>query len=231
VVFADSFHDRGREGAGVGVVVSESDYHDSGTGTLAERHGMALAGSRHEASRRFASVIEAHEARPTYFSDAELNGLFIRGYSPDTHRRIYSWTPTNTVNDGMMMDLENYMEGDILVKTDRASMANGLELRASFCISLPSTLKISKGQDKYILREAYGAAWTKTIRERGKQGFGAPVPMVAETVRAGPEARVSGQPAEQDIFDASIQRGPETRTKRQLPSLDAACIGAVDGMA
>lgn len=136
-----------------------------------------------EASRRFATAIEAHEARPTYFSDAELSDLFVSGYSPDTQRRTYSWTPTNTVNDGMMMDLENYMAGDILVKTDRASMANGLELRApfldvdlaSFCISLPSSLKIRNGQDKYILRKAYGAAWTKTIRARGKQGFGAPV--------------------------------------------------------
>lgn len=136
-----------------------------------------------EAGRRFGSAIEAHEAKSTYFSDAELSHLFAREYSRDTQRKTYSWTPTNTVNDAMMMDLENYMAGDILVKTDRASMANGLELRApfldvdfaSFCISLPSTLKIRNGQDKYILRKAYGTAWTKTIRMRGKQGFGAPV--------------------------------------------------------
>jgi asparagine synthase (glutamine-hydrolysing) len=134
-------------------------------------------------AKRFVSVTDAHEARSTYFSDAELKGLFLNGYSADTHQRTYSWASTNTVNDSLMMDLENYMAGDILVKTDRASMANGLELRApfldvdfaSFCISLPSMLKIRNGQDKYLLREAYGPAWTEKIRRRDKQGFGAPV--------------------------------------------------------
>jgi asparagine synthase (glutamine-hydrolysing) len=81
------------------------------------------------------------------------------------------------------MDLEDYMPGDILVKTDRASMAHGLELRApflnvdfaSFCISLPERLKITDRQDKWILRQCYGRFWTEAIRQKSKQGFGAPV--------------------------------------------------------
>src|SRR5262249_3919927 len=80
-------------------------------------------------------------------------------------------------------DLQDYMPGDILVKTDRASMAHGLELRsplldvdlASFCIGLPSSLKIRTSTDKLVLREAFGATWPERIRTRGKQGFGAPV--------------------------------------------------------
>src|SRR5205814_949242 len=73
--------------------------------------------------------------------------------------------------------------GDILVKTDRASMAHGLELRApfldvevaSFLISLPSRLKIEKDRDKVLLRRAFAQEWPESIRQRGKQGFGAPV--------------------------------------------------------
>jgi len=69
------------------------------------------------------------------------------------------------------------------VKTDRASMANSLELRspfldadfASFCISLPASLKVTDQADKLILRKAYQDMWTKRIRSRNKQGFGAPV--------------------------------------------------------
>jgi asparagine synthase (glutamine-hydrolysing) len=89
----------------------------------------------------------------------------------------------DTVNAAMQMDLQDYMPGDILVKTDRASMAHGLELRApfldvefaSFCISLPDHLKITDRQDKWILRQCYGKFWTEAIRGKRKQGFGAPV--------------------------------------------------------
>jgi asparagine synthase (glutamine-hydrolysing) len=75
------------------------------------------------------------------------------------------------------------MPGDILVKTDRASMANGLELRApfldyelaEFCISLPDSYKVSMSESKILLREAYREKWPDSIKKRGKQGFGAPV--------------------------------------------------------
>ena len=75
------------------------------------------------------------------------------------------------------------MPGDILVKIDRASMAHGLELRApfldvsllSFCISLPGRLKITRDEDKIILRRCFEHLWTEQIRKRSKQGFGAPV--------------------------------------------------------
>jgi len=81
------------------------------------------------------------------------------------------------------IDLENYLPGDILTKTDRASMAWSLEMRcpfldvdlASFCISLPSALKIDGQRDKILLREAFGDRWTPAIRKRSKQGFGASV--------------------------------------------------------
>ena len=83
----------------------------------------------------------------------------------------------------MRMDLGDYMPGDILVKVDRASMANGLELRApfldvdfaSFCIALPRQLKVTREEDKAILRRAFADAWPETPRTRGKLGFGAPV--------------------------------------------------------
>jgi asparagine synthase (glutamine-hydrolysing) len=81
------------------------------------------------------------------------------------------------------MDLVDYMPGDILVKTDRAAMANSLELRApfldvdfaEFCIALPEDFKISLDRDKILLRESFGHLWTPEIKKRTKQGFGAPV--------------------------------------------------------
>ena len=91
--------------------------------------------------------------------------------------------PGASLDDVLRCDIAEYLPGDILVKTDRASMANSLEIRApfldvdfaSFCISLPTRLKINYQTDKLILREAFGEAWSPAIRRRGKQGFGAPV--------------------------------------------------------
>ncbi|MCB0696724.1 MAG: asparagine synthase (glutamine-hydrolyzing) [Chitinophagaceae bacterium] len=90
------------------------------------------------------------------------------------------WQQDNTINDAMKVDIANYMPGDILVKTDRAAMANSLELRApfldvnlaEFCISMPGNLKIDDKADKILLREAMGKYMPEKILKRDKQGFG-----------------------------------------------------------
>jgi asparagine synthase (glutamine-hydrolysing) len=146
--------------------------------------------------KQFSSITHAHRMQNTYFTDAELRELDAyvssNGSQPNDADALLE-----TVDTAMRMDLQDYMPGDILVKTDRASMAHGLELRApfldvdfaSFCISLPERLKITDQQDKWILRQCYGRFWTEAIREKRKQGFGAPVedwlklPGVAELKR------------------------------------------------
>ncbi|MDP6525629.1 MAG: asparagine synthase (glutamine-hydrolyzing) [Kiritimatiellia bacterium] len=128
---------------------------------------------------------------------------FRKGQTPgDTHRRLRDFVSqddlacagldlelsqyhdgSNAVDAAMRTDLTDYMTADILVKTDRAAMAHGLELRvpfldvnlASFCISLPSRLKTDGRRDKILLREAFEDQWPTSLRQRGKQGFGAPV--------------------------------------------------------
>ena len=129
--------------------------------------------------RRFGSIAGAHAAQKEYFTDGELGTM---GLPPAyVHSTLYD--SSHTIDDAMRLDLDGYMPGDILVKIDRSSMAHGLELRApfldvnfaEFCISLPWTLKIKNGEDKLILRKAYEDAWPLSVRNRGKQGFGAPV--------------------------------------------------------
>lgn len=128
------------------------------------------------------SIISAHEAQNCYFSDEQLAALL--GSKP-AHDPLVprNWQLSDTIDDALRMDLEDYMPGEILTKIDRASMAHGLELRApfldvdfaSFCISLPPRLKISTRADKIILRETFSGQWPESIRIRKKQGFGAPV--------------------------------------------------------
>lgn len=128
----------------------------------------------------FMTAIDAHRQSNVFFKPNEISELGIIG---SVVLPKPSWEPTNTVDDAMRDDIENYMPGDILVKTDRASMANSLELRApfldvsfaEFALSLPHRLKITNDEDKLILRRAYAAAWPEQIRTRSKQGFGAPV--------------------------------------------------------
>lgn len=131
-------------------------------------------------ANKYDTVKDAYLDKIPNFSNQECKELIK--YSSKSIKN-FSFEFENSVNDALKMDLEDYMAGDILVKTDRASMANSLELRApfldvafaSFCISLPQNLKITNESDKIILRKAYQDSWTESIKKRGKQGFGAPV--------------------------------------------------------
>lgn len=83
----------------------------------------------------------------------------------------------------MCFDLNEYLPGDLFIKEDRASMAVSLEARVpyldhelvEFAAALPTTMKIRKGEKKYILKKAYEDVLPKEILERKKQGFGVPL--------------------------------------------------------
>ncbi|GAB0155132.1 asparagine synthase (glutamine-hydrolyzing) [Chryseobacterium sp. Alg-005] len=107
--------------------------------------------------------------------DKKLLGITAQYQQP------YSFTPDpDSLNDIMRVDLEKFVPGNMMVKSDRMAMANSLEVRtpfldidfAEFCIQLPEQLKLNNENDKIILREAMGSYWTETIRNRHKQGFG-----------------------------------------------------------
>ena len=131
---------------------------------------------------KYGSVINAHQTQNVWFDDSELRSFGFAD-SEISNSSSWDWVPKGTVDDAFRMDLLDYMPGDVLVKTDRASMAHGLELRspfldvdvASFCISLPPELKINNRKDKVILREGFSKEWPEIIRKRSKQGFVAPI--------------------------------------------------------
>lgn len=82
-----------------------------------------------------------------------------------------------------LVDAKWYMPDDILVKVDRASMAQGLETRAPFlskevvemAFALPMNLKIHKGKTKWILRQILYKYVPMSLMERPKMGFGVPL--------------------------------------------------------
>ncbi len=80
-------------------------------------------------------------------------------------------------------DLATYLPDDLLVKSDIASMAVGLELRAPLLdpavvetgLGLPVGRKIGPRRGKAALREAFADMLPPEILARPKQGFGAPI--------------------------------------------------------
>ena len=81
------------------------------------------------------------------------------------------------------LDLFTWLRGDILVKADKITMANSLELRVPFldrevfrvAEHIPHTLKVSHGTTKYALRQALKQIVPAHVLNRRKLGF--PVPM------------------------------------------------------
>lgn len=142
---------------------------------LLHRHLGAVCASQYN------NALDAHIAQAGIFNQKELSTLGFEEHALNDY--VPSWSTCRSLDDAMRVDLDTYMPGDILVKTDRAAMAAGLELRtpfldvdfATFCMSLPYSLKVKKDQNKCILREAFGYTWSPKVQRRAKHGFGAPV--------------------------------------------------------
>ena len=83
----------------------------------------------------------------------------------------------------MLQDTVAYLVDDILVKVDRAAMANGLETRVpfldhevvKFSWGLPLNYKIRNGVTKAPLREILYKYVPQQLIERPKMGFGVPI--------------------------------------------------------
>lgn len=88
------------------------------------------------------------------------------------------------LSQALKLNYETYLPEDLLVKSDRCSMAHGLELRSPFldtalveyAMSLPDGLKIHSGRKKAILKGALRAELPDQLLNRPKMGFGIPLP-------------------------------------------------------
>jgi asparagine synthase (glutamine-hydrolysing) len=166
--------------------------------------------------RRFLDHAEKNPAERHHiwfgmFAPSELDQLF----SPDwagphpPSREIFSPLARvlegarfhDTVSEMLYLDFRLYLEDNLLVKIDRASMACSLELRTpyldhrliEFAEGLPGGLKVRRFQLKYILKKAVERWLPHEIVYRQKRGFSVPIaswmrnelrPLVEETLSA-----------------------------------------------
>lgn len=81
------------------------------------------------------------------------------------------------------VDLQTQLPDDLLLLTDKMTMATSLECRVplldqdlvDFAARMPSTMKIRGKQLKYILKKSLGSLLPDEILHRQKRGFGAPM--------------------------------------------------------
>jgi len=132
--------------------------------------------------------LERHHAWKEIFSlqlQASLLGDRDPGWDPvDVYRERYAETagaePLARLQD---VDLGIYLVDDLLVKTDRSSMAHSLELRVPFldnevatmALGLATPLKVRGLAKKRLLRQALAPLLPKEVLRGPKQGFSIPI--------------------------------------------------------
>ena len=180
------------------------------------------------------------------FSDAQLRDV-LPGFREDwTHTDVTApvyaestgWDPVARMQH---VDLFTWLRGDILVKADKMTMANSLELRVPFldpevfavASRLPVEAKITRTTTKYALRRALEPIVPAHVLHRPKLGLPGADPALAARGRvAGVGLRDGGlvagrSPDRPSRGAADARRAPERHKRSQPPAVDGADLHAV----
>jgi asparagine synthase (glutamine-hydrolysing) len=130
-----------------------------------------------ESDQAYFRALTSHWDRP--------GDIVIGGEEPMTRlTNPDAWPQTDSFEHWMMaMDSQNYLPDDILVKVDRAAMANSLETRVplldhrvvELAWRMPLGLKIHNGEGKWLLRQVLARHVPLQHFERAKMGFAIPI--------------------------------------------------------
>jgi asparagine synthase (glutamine-hydrolysing) len=106
-----------------------------------------------------------------------------REHSLEPVRQLQAKVRSRNMLDAMLyIDTKTWLPDELLIKADKMTMANSVELRVplldhkvlEFATSLPSNYKLNGFKTKYILKKAMAQKIPVEIRDRKKTGF--PVP-------------------------------------------------------
>jgi asparagine synthase (glutamine-hydrolysing) len=139
----------------------------------------------------FPNYYYSRTATPYQYSGNGLGELYSgdfvqsidREYSIEPVRKLFARVKDQTVLDQMLyIDTKTWLADDLLIKADKITMANSLELRVplldhrllEFAASLPAHYKLNGFALKYIWKKAMSKRVPDKILKRRKAGF--PVP-------------------------------------------------------
>lgn len=139
----------------------------------------------------FDSYYYGRTATPFSFFNSHVKELYTgdfigwadKGRSADPATRYLRSTGANDVLNRMLyVDTKTWLPDDLLIKADKITMANSVELRVplldhkvlEFAASLPVSYKVRGFSTKYIAKRALSKRVPREILERPKTGF--PVP-------------------------------------------------------
>lgn len=165
---------------------------------LASFSGSMLSGSRvgkklHSlSSSALLSPAQGFYVTNTFISDSQLQTLLapellaqVRDYDPAGHILGYYNRARGPDHLAAILytDLKLLLPGDFLVKVDRMSMANSLEVRSplldqkviEFAARIPSRFKLHGREKKYILKNALRGVLPSQVLQRKKHGFESPI--------------------------------------------------------
>jgi len=129
---------------------------------------------RYESMLRLQSVKESSDLFTSRGTLAQSNSR--------NNSESLKWDKDEKIRAMQRHDVSHYLPGDLLVKMDMASMANGLEVRSPFLdpdlfvfgYSLSKKLKVSLRIGKVISRNLLSQSLPPHLFERPKQGFAIP---------------------------------------------------------
>lgn len=139
------------------------------------------------------SPAERHQTWFGMFSPAELDKLISPSWTGPRPPSSVIFNPLPPILEGarfdevlaemLYLDFRMYLEDNLLVKVDRASMACSLEMRTpfldhrliEFVAGLPTNLKMRGFKSKYILKKAVEKWLPHKIVYRQKRGFTVPI--------------------------------------------------------
>jgi asparagine synthase (glutamine-hydrolysing) len=165
--------------------------------TLEDRYRGVCRGFRSETKRQLISEDRVNR------SEQQLGNVFGEYFQ--------TAEKSSALNRMLYVDSKVWLPDDLLVKADKMTMANGLELRVpfldhqlvEFAAGLPDHAKLNEGLGKPLLRKVMRRVLPDTIIDRPKKGF--PVPL------------------------ASWLRGPMRRfTRDHLLAKESACCNYLD---
>jgi asparagine synthase (glutamine-hydrolysing) len=155
-----------------------ADRHSGLLNTLRLAKGF-LASAEMPADERYRSYLQVLDRQavaqllmqPSAASPDPLDAAFAGAHDADALNRMFA------------VDAETQLPDDLLMLTDKMSMAVSLECRVPFldhqlvelAAAMPSEIKVKGGRLKHVLKESLGDLLPADILDRKKRGFGTPM--------------------------------------------------------